>query len=217
MKHPLILLLFFLAVGVCHPVAAPAQPPGGALTGERFRVIVSTDIGGSDPDDFQSMVHYLVYADLFDAEGLISSPPHAGRKQHILEVLDAYSTDYFKLRAQSARFPSPDALRATTKQGAVDSAPQSGFSTPTEGSRWLIERARADDSRPLWILVWGSITDLAQALHDAPDIKPKLREGGFPGATTVNRWRENYLRDWQHRMAWLRMIPVRNPDFEQTR
>ncbi len=48
---------------------------GGALTGERHRVIVSTDIGGTDPDDFQSMVHYLVYADVFDTEGIISSPP----------------------------------------------------------------------------------------------------------------------------------------------
>jgi hypothetical protein len=33
---------------------------------ERPRVIVSTDIGGSDHDDYQSMVHLLVYADLFD-------------------------------------------------------------------------------------------------------------------------------------------------------
>jgi hypothetical protein len=37
-------------------------------------VIVSTDIGGTDPDDFQSMMHFLVYADRFDVEGLISSP-----------------------------------------------------------------------------------------------------------------------------------------------
>ncbi|MHC4367856.1 MAG: nucleoside hydrolase-like domain-containing protein, partial [Planctomycetota bacterium] len=46
--------------------------------GERPRVIVSTDIGGGDPDDFQSMVHYLVYADVFETEGLISSPPQGG-------------------------------------------------------------------------------------------------------------------------------------------
>ena len=31
-----------------------------ALCDERHRVIVSTDIGGTDPDDFQSMVHLLV-------------------------------------------------------------------------------------------------------------------------------------------------------------
>jgi hypothetical protein len=30
---------------------------GGALAGHRCRVIVSTDIGGTDADDFQSMVH----------------------------------------------------------------------------------------------------------------------------------------------------------------
>ena len=46
----------------------------GALDGECYRVMVSTDIGGTDPDDFQSMVHLLVYADCFDIEGLISSP-----------------------------------------------------------------------------------------------------------------------------------------------
>ena len=40
----------------------------------RPRVIVSTDIGGTDPDDFQSMVHLLLYADVLDLEGLISSP-----------------------------------------------------------------------------------------------------------------------------------------------
>ena len=39
-------------------------------THRRPRVIVSTDIGGTDPDDFQSMVHFLLYADMFDVEGL---------------------------------------------------------------------------------------------------------------------------------------------------
>jgi hypothetical protein len=151
------------------------QPAGGALAGERFRVIVSTDIGGSDPDDFQSMVHYLVYADLFDTEGLISSPPHQGRKEHILEALEAYEKDFPKLRSRSAAFPEPDKLRQVTKQGAIHPAPPAGFSKPTEGSQWIIERARASDPRPLYVLVWGSITDVAQALHDDPSIKSKLR------------------------------------------
>lgn len=201
--NPRVLLLTFLLGLLCAHAGQSAGPPGGALAGERFRVIVSTDIGGSDPDDFQSLVHYLVYADLFDTEGLISSPPHAGRKQHILEVLDAYAADYSKLRAQSARFPSPDALRAIAKQGAVDSAPPAGFSTPTEGSRWIVERARADDPRPLWILVWGSITDVAQAVHDVPDIKPKLRVYFI---SSWNRRNDQAARDYvvqQHSDLWL--------------
>ena len=155
--------------------SVPLEPPGGALAGERLRVIVSTDIGGGDPDDFQSMVHYLVYADVFDTEGLISSPPQQGRKKHILEVIEAYEKDYANLRSHSDRFPTPDDLRAVTKQGAVDPAPPDGFSTPTEGSRWIIRQAQKADPRPLFIVVWGSVTDVAQAVHDDPSIKEKIR------------------------------------------
>ena len=67
-------------------LVSPAPPalPGGALAGERPRVLVSTDIGGTDPDDFQSMVHLLLYADVLDIEGLVSSPWGPGRRKHIL-------------------------------------------------------------------------------------------------------------------------------------
>ncbi len=34
----------------------------GALAGDRYRILISTDIGGSDPDDFQSMIHFLALA-----------------------------------------------------------------------------------------------------------------------------------------------------------
>ena len=52
--------------------AAPAlgfAQKGTHAAGERHRVMVSTDIGGSDLDDFQSMVHFLVYCDLFGRGG----------------------------------------------------------------------------------------------------------------------------------------------------
>ncbi len=75
-----------------------ATTEGGALAGERLRVLVSTDIGGTDPDDFQSMVHLLVYADALDIEGLVSSPYGPGRKEHILEVIDQYARDYPNLK-----------------------------------------------------------------------------------------------------------------------
>jgi hypothetical protein len=96
---------------------------GGALAGERYRVIVSTDIGGSDPDDFQSMAHYLLYSDLFDTEGLISSPWGAGTAGDILEVIGHYETDYPNLRTHSDRYPEPDYLRSITKQGTMDDDP----------------------------------------------------------------------------------------------
>ncbi len=153
----------------------PVAPHGGALSGQRPRVIISSDIGGSDPDDFQSMVHLLLYANVLDIEGLVSSPPQAGRAKHILEVLDAYGKDYASLRKHDEDFPEPETLRRVTKQGAIESAPEKGWSDSTEGSRWIVARAKADDERPLWVLVWGSITDVAQAVHDDPSIKSKLR------------------------------------------
>jgi len=166
----------FLLAGIVLAQAADSQPlRGGALGGQRPRVIVSSDIGGGDPDDFQSMVHYLIHADIFDTEGLISSPPGLGRKSDILDVIAAYEKDFPKLCTHQSNFPAPDALRDLAKQGAVDPAPEAGFSEPTEGSRWIIRQAWRNDRRPLWILVWGSATDVAQAVHDAPGIMQKIR------------------------------------------
>ncbi len=137
------------------------------------RVAVSTDIGGNDPDDFQSMVHLLVYTDLFRIEALISSPPYAGRKKDILSVIEAYEQDYPTLNAWGD-YPEPDALHLVTAQGEIETGePASG--KETEGSRLLIDRARHEDSDPLWVLVWGSMTDVAQALYEAPEITKAIR------------------------------------------
>jgi hypothetical protein len=201
------LALVLLAVT---PIQQPARP----------RVIVSSDIGGTDPDDFQSLVHFLVYADMFDVEGLISSPYGPGRREHILQVLDRYANDYPNLKRASDRYPAPDDLRRLAKQGALDSAPAQGFSQPTEGSTWIVQRARAADARPLWLLVWGGIDDQFTAVMpptsrtsrpssvhphwwtDDPD--PAVAEGVHHGARTVNQWRDAYLRDFADRLRRLR-------------
>ncbi|WP_145415812.1 DUF1593 domain-containing protein [Planctomycetes bacterium K23_9] len=141
----------------------------------RHRVVVSTDIGGTDPDDFQSMVQLLVYADRLDIEGLIASPYGQGRASDILRVIDCYEKDFANLSTYSSAYPTPDALRSITKQGDTERAPYAGTRAPTEGSRWIIQCARRDDHPPLHVLVWGGLEDLAQALHDAPDILPQLR------------------------------------------
>jgi Cellulose-binding Sde182, nucleoside hydrolase-like domain len=154
-------------LGVTVVIAAAAAPSP--------RVIVSTDIGGTDPDDYQSLVHLLLYADAIDLEGLISSPFSQGDAREVLRVIDCYERDYPKLRSHSDRYPDPAALRAVTKQGALQRPGPDGFGAATEGSAWIVARARLNDPRPLHVLVWGSLGDLAQALHDAPDIADKLR------------------------------------------
>ena len=168
-------LRHFLLVAAATLLPSIALADTGALAGTRHRVLVSTDIGGTDPDDFQSMVHLLLCANEFDLEGLVSSPFGPGRKEHILQVVDCYSRDFANLRKHSDQFPSPDALRAMAKQGAFDSPGPAGVGAATEGSNWIVQCARRTDPRPLHVLVWGGIEDLAQALSDAPDILPKLR------------------------------------------
>lgn len=142
---------------------------------QKPRILISSDIGGTDPDDFQSMIHLFMYADLFQIEGLISSPFGNGRKEHIIEIINLYEKDFPKLKNQSKEFPDPAYLLEISKQGAIPGATYKGFSNPTEGSEWIIKCAKKESSQPLWVLVWGGLEDLAQALHDAPEIKNNIR------------------------------------------
>lgn len=166
------------------------------------RIIVSTDIGGTDYDDYQSLVHLLIYSDTFDIEGILSSPFGDGRKEHILEAIDAYEIDYPSLSVYSEKYPTADSLRKIVKQGAINIPGPIGYNKPTEGSNWIVKCARRDDPRPLNVLIWGGIEDLAQALHDAPDILPKLRVhfiGGPNKKWSVNAYQyivENYPDLW---------------------
>lgn len=189
-----IVLLSLLPAGASTNALAPSP---------RYRVIVSTDIGGSDPDDHQSMVHLLTYADSLDLEGLISTQPRGSRKAEILKVIDFYEHDYPNLKTYSDKYPTPDALRAITKTGTTNNVGESGVDKPTEGSDWIIQCARREDPRPLYILIWGGITDLAQALHDAPDILPKLRVyfiGGPNKQGSVDAY--NYIEQ-NHPKLWM--------------
>lgn len=143
---------------------------------ERPRILISTDIGGTDPDDNQSMMHFLLYSNMFDTEGLISSPSYGnGNKGEILRMIGLYEQDLSKLKKHGRHWPSPDYLRSITKQGRHGRTVLQGYYKPTEGSEWIIRCARKKDRRPLYVLVWGGLEDLAQALHDAPDIQDKIR------------------------------------------
>lgn len=162
----------FLFCCFCSSFALIAQKPVPI----KPRILISTDIGGTDPDDNQSMIHFLMYSNLFNTEGLISSPSYGkGSKEEILRMIGLYERDLPKLQQHAKGFPSAHALRAISKQGRKGAAPFKGYTTATEGSNWIIKCARKKSSQPLWILVWGGLDDLAQALHDAPDIRNKIK------------------------------------------
>ncbi len=139
------------------------------------RVFISTDLGGMDPDDHQSLVHLLLYADVLEINGLVSSPPGVGRVKDILEVLDAYENDYDALLTWGD-YPKPQALRDVCKQGLtqpqLEDVPDAHLSL---GAQHLIQCAQKREDHLLYVLVWGSITDVAQAVHLCPHIKKNIR------------------------------------------
>lgn len=148
---------------------------GIAQNSAKPRILISSDIGGTDDDDFQSAIHLLMYTNLFHIEGLVSSPYGKGRKKDFLTMIDLYEKDLPKLSRHAAGYPSPAYLRTICKQGSLPSASFKGFGKPTEGSEWIIRCAKKADKQPLWILIWGGIEDLAQALHDAPEIQKNIK------------------------------------------
>ena len=144
-----------------------------AVADDRPRLLVTTDIGG-DPDDQQSLIRLMVYANQFEIEGLVASASgvpgeldHAiTRPDLIREIVEAYGEARPRLQRYEADWPMAETLLAVTTSGN----PQRGLdhigeAHDTEGSRWIIRRVDAGTpTRPLNISIWGGQTDFAQAL-----------------------------------------------------
>ncbi len=157
---------------------------------EKPRILISTDIGGTDPDDNQSMIHLLMYNDKFDIEGLVSSPSYGdGSNKEILRMISIYEKDYPKLKKHAKGLLSPAKLRKLCTMGRKGLAPYKGYGEPTDGSQKIVEQARKNDKRPLYVLCWGTLEDVAQALHDAPDIVDKIRVYAICGPN--KKWGSN--------------------------
>ena len=154
-----------------------------------YRVLISTDLGG-DPDDIQSLVHLLHYSDILKIEGILSTagPGSTPRADNIRQWVRRVDLDHLRLRG-STHLMSETEVLATVRQGAT-TARAPGADGATEGSRWLVQRAHAPDpegkDRPLWVLVWGSLTDVAQALDDDPTIVGKIRINCIGSSNTTN-------------------------------
>lgn len=189
----ILIIIFFAAFSINAQNPIPKKP----------RILISTDIGGTDADDNQSMAHLLMYNEMFDIEGLVSSPSFGnGSKEEILRMIDLYEKDYPKLKEHVKTLKTPNELRALCKQGRRGNVPIWGYEKPTEGSDWIVKCARKKCSDPLWVLVWGGIEDIAQALHDAPDIQSNIRVywiGGPNKKWSVNAYAyiaENFPNLW---------------------
>ncbi len=135
---------------------------------EKPRLIVLTDIGASDPDDEQSMVRLLTYANEFSIEGLIAGShlregADETSEQLIHNIVDQYEAVHPNFLLHDADYPSADELRSVIAAGQ----PLPNFFSDraeTDGSRLIIDAVDSPDPRPVNIAIWGGSADLAQAL-----------------------------------------------------
>lgn len=158
MRH----LFFILLLGICGTLCSQSD------VGKQ-RLIVTTDLGGADPDDKQSLIHLLVCADRVDLEGIISSNAWVDdpdRTSDIMEVIDCYSAIYPSLKRHSKGFPDVNYLRSIVKRGQEKSNMSGvGEGKDSPGSELIIAAVdKKDDSRPVWLAAWSGMNTIAQAI-----------------------------------------------------
>jgi hypothetical protein len=88
-------------------------------------------------------------------------------------------------------------LLNTIKDGLQTPGMPSGHGT-SEGSEWMIRQAMNHSREdPLWILVWGSMTTVVQALFEAPDIASRIR---IYSIGSTNTQHDSVSRDFVYSM-----------------
>ena len=139
------------------------------------RVVVLTD---AEIDDQCSMVRFLLYADVFNIEGIITTSSQYHSHGHnwagdnwMDPYLEAYTKVYPSLKKNDPGYPTPAYLRARTVLGNVSKEGAMAESTP--GSRLIVKLLLNEkDNRPIWFLAWGGTNTLARALKTIQEKYP---------------------------------------------
>lgn len=140
-----------------------------AQVSSKPRAIILSDIE-ADPDDSQSFVRLLLYANKIDLKGLIATTSVWQKSkvapESIKKIVLAYGKVQPNLNKHEAGFPDAKTLLAVTKKGAAKYGMLGvGKAEDSEGSEWIISVLEENDPRPLYISVWGGVNTLAQALY----------------------------------------------------
>ena len=177
----LLALCFLLTSLTVTAYGAPSLKP---------RLVVLTDIapGDIEPDDMESMVRLMTYADQVEIEALITTtgwncdPYPREWADSLWRVIDAYSHDVRQLMKRSGQkgfqsveeesgcqeigyWPSAEYLRSRVAMGSTRSGiGVIGEDNRSAGSDLIIRLVDEDDPRPLWVAAWGGANTLAQAI-----------------------------------------------------
>jgi hypothetical protein len=192
-----LLVPALLLLAAC-PVRAQTRP----------RLAVLTDIGG-DPDDTQSLIRLLIYANEFEIEAFLASASGTRgelkdavtRSDLILQTVAAYEEVLPNLKRHAAGWPEASQLRKVVVEGNRFRGMEFiGSDHDTPGSQHLVKIIDAgSQERPLNIAIWGGQTDLAQALW-----RVKHARGAQGLSDFVKKFRAYDINDQDGIADWMR-------------
>ena len=178
------IFLFAAAAALLSACASGVDDP---KTTFKPRVVVLTDIGPAEvePDDNESAVRLLSYADCFEIEAIVTTigwncdPYPEEWAEYLYRVIDGYEKDVDHLmnrsgqrgflpneeRQQLGYWPSARYIRSRAVMGSTRAGiGVIGEGNDSAGSELLIQLADEDDPRPIWVCSWGGANTLAQAV-----------------------------------------------------
>lgn len=128
------------------------------------RVFVFTDINidAGDPDDRQSLVHLLWYADELEIVGVVPDRWDARGLEACHLVVDAYAADFERHDWERKGYPAPETIK-------------NRISPDRDHAMEAFAKAVLSSEEPLWVLVWGAMGNVGRALQKWPEASARVR------------------------------------------
>ncbi len=132
------------------------------------RLVVISDIG-NEPDDQMSLTRLLLYSNEIDIEALIAGTSTwqkaAVHPETMRALVKAYGSVRQNLMLHAKGWPTAEDLDARVFTGQTGyGMAATGADKQSEGAAALIRVVDKEDSRPVWVTIWGGSNTLAQAL-----------------------------------------------------
>jgi hypothetical protein len=167
------------------------------------RMIVISDIG-NEPDDQMSLVRLLLYSNELDIEALIASTSTWQKTtihpETMRTLIEAYGQVRPKLLLHAKGWPEAAELASRVYAGQTGyGLAATGNGKSSEGAKAIVRAMEREDSRPLWICLWGGANTLAQAL-----IELRASRTAAEAARLVGKLRVSAISDQDDSGPWMR-------------
>jgi hypothetical protein len=169
-------IIFVVIVLFVEMLPALSQRISTVKKTSKTRVIVTSD---GEIDDECSFVRFLLYANEWDIEGIITSSSQYHWHGHkwagdnwAKPYLKAYGEVYPNLLKHDKGYPAPEVLESCLFLGNVETEGEMDSITP--GSQHIVKVLLDEtDNRPIWLQAWGGTNTIARALKTIEEQHPE--------------------------------------------